>query len=120
MVCKALEAGYPDSPALPEATALFSKGYNSPATFREKLVNAGYKDLQISTYSFKPMVEAERFAEATAALVQIALGRLWTEEQRLALKEKKLQDVILNYLSANYDNGIWDGEMEGIIASGRK
>jgi hypothetical protein len=120
MAAKALSLKYPSSPALPDASKLFSRGYNDTTSFKSKLLEAGYKDIQISKYEFKVDIEADRFAEATSTLVNMIIGKYWTKEEIIEYGGKNIETAILEHLLQNYKDGKWDDEMEGIIAFGRK
>ncbi|KAK5168272.1 uncharacterized protein LTR77_006841 [Saxophila tyrrhenica] len=110
----------PDAPALPPNVTIFpAKGWTDTASIPEKLEKAGFKDVQVSEYSFTPTVEAEEFAEATAVLAKVVMRRLWRSED-FSKFEGKVQEVLLRYLRENYAGGKWDGEMVAIITIGRK
>jgi len=66
-----------------------------------------------------PMVEAGRFAKATAALVKGIAKRVWSDEdfERFG---GKIEYALLRYLEGNFENGVWDGEMTAIVALGTK
>lgn len=120
MALEAISQAYPSSPTLPDSNQLFSRGYNTIQSFKAKLEEAGYKDTKLDTYKFKVDIQAERFAEATSTLINMIIGKYWSQDDILNYGGKKIENAILDYLVKNYKEGKWDGEMEGIIALGRK
>jgi len=84
-----------------------------------KLEQAGFRDVKVSEYKFKPKVEAEPFAQATAFLVQSIAKRVWSEEV-YGKYGGQIETALVQYLKANYEGGIWDGDMTAIITLGSK
>lgn len=77
----ALAKYLPEAPKLPAPGGLFpTEGWNDPEAIPAKLEQAGFRDIKVSEYKFKPKVEAEPFAQATGFLVQSIAKRVWSEE----------------------------------------
>lgn len=116
----ALARFLPEAPKLPAPGGLFpTKGWNDPSAIPAKLENAGFRDVQVSEYKFKPRVEAEPFAEATGFLVQSIAKRVWSEEV-YAKYGGEIEGAMVRYLKEMFEGGVWDGDMTAIITLGRK
>ena len=116
----ALAQYLPEAPKLPAPGGLFpTKGWNDPEAIPVKLEQAGFRDVKVSEYKFKPKVEAEPFAQATAFLVQSIAKRVWSEEV-YGKYGGQIETALVQYLKANYEGGIWDGDMTAIITLGSK
>jgi ubiquinone/menaquinone biosynthesis C-methylase UbiE len=116
----ALAKYLPDAPKLPAPGGLFpTSGWNDTEAIPSKLEKAGFRDVKVSEYKFKPRVEAEPFAQATGFLVQSIAKRVWSEED-FGKFGGQVEAALVQYLKANYDGGIWDGDMTAIITLGTK
>lgn len=116
----ALAAFIPDAPALPSPQTVFpARGWSDTSAIPERLEKGGFKDVEISEYTFTPNVEAEEFAEATAVLVKVITNRLWSQEDDRTYGEQ-IEPALLQYLKENYPSGKWNGQMTAIISIGRK
>ena len=116
----ALAQHLPDAPKLPAPGGLFpTKGWNNPEAIPAKLEQAGFRDIKVSEYKFKPRVEAEPFAQATAFLVQSIARRVWSEEV-YGEYGGQIEAALVQYLKENYEGGIWDGDMAAIVTLGSK
>jgi ubiquinone/menaquinone biosynthesis C-methylase UbiE len=116
----ALAQHLPEAPKLPNPSGLFgASGWSDVDAIRAKLEKTGFGDVRVSEYRFVPMVEAGRFAKATAALVKGIAKRVWSDEdfERFG---GKIEYALLRYLEGNFENGVWDGEMTAIVALGTK
>jgi ubiquinone/menaquinone biosynthesis C-methylase UbiE len=116
----ALAAFIPDAPALPSPQTVFpARGWSDPDAIPARLEKGGFKDVNISEYSFTPDVPAEEFAEATAVLVQVITKRLWSEDDNKKYGDQ-IELALLRYLKENFPNGRWNGQMIALISIGRK
>jgi ubiquinone/menaquinone biosynthesis C-methylase UbiE len=116
----ALAQHLPEAPKLPNPSGLFgASGWSNVDAIRAKLEKTGFGDVRVSEYRFVPMVEAGRFAKATAALVKGIAKRVWSEGQFEGFGGK-IEGALLRYLQENFENGVWDGEMTAIVALGTK
>jgi len=116
----ALAQYLPEAPKLPAPGGLFpTKGWNDPEAIPAKLEQAGFGDVKVSEYKFKPKVEAEPFAQATGFLVQSIAKRVWPEDV-YGKFGGEIEAALEQYLKANYEGGIWDGDMTAIITLGSK
>ncbi|KAM0706945.1 hypothetical protein Q7P35_006276 [Cladosporium inversicolor] len=116
----ALAQYLPEAPKLPAPGGLFpTKGWNDPAAIPAKLEQAGFRNVKVSEYEFKPGVEAEPFAQATGFLVQNIAKRVWSEDV-YGKFGGQIEEALVKYLKANYEGGIWDGDMTAIITLGSK
>lgn len=116
----ALAQYLPEAPKLPAPGGLFpTKGWNDPEAIPAKLEQAGFRDVKVSEYKFKPRVEAEPFAQATSFLVQSIAKRVWSEDV-CGKYGGHIEAALVQYLKANYEGGVWDGEMTAIVTLGSK
>jgi ubiquinone/menaquinone biosynthesis C-methylase UbiE len=116
----ALATHLPEAPKLPAPGGLFpTKGWNDPEAIPAKLEQAGFRDVKVSEYKFKPKVEAEPFAQATGFLVQSIAKRVWSEDV-YGKFGGQIEGALLQYLKAKYEGGVWDGDMTAIITLGSK
>lgn len=116
----ALAKYLPEAPKLPAPGGLFpTKGWNDPEAIPAKLEQAGFRDVKVSEYKFKPKVEAEPFAQATGFLVQSIAKRVWPEDV-YGKFGGQIEGALVQYLKANYEGGVWDGDMTAIITLGSK
>lgn len=116
----ALAQYLPEAPKLPAPGGLFpTKGWNDPEAIPAKLEQAGFRDVKVSEYKFKPQVEAEPFAQATGFLVQSIAKRVWSEDI-YGKFGGEIEAALVQYLKANYEGGVWDGDMTAIITLGSK
>jgi ubiquinone/menaquinone biosynthesis C-methylase UbiE len=116
----ALAQYLPEAPKLPAPGGLFpTKGWNNPEAIPAKLEQAGFRDVKVSEYKFKPQVEAEPFAQATGFLVQSIAKRVWSEDI-YGKFGGEIEAALVQYLKANYEGGVWDGDMTAIITLGSK
>ena len=116
----ALATYLPDAPKLPAPGGMFpTSGWNNPEEVPTKLEQAGYRDVKVLEYKFKPRVEAEPFAQATGFLVQSIAKRVWSKDD-FGEYGSQVEAALVQYLRANYDGGIWDGDMTAIITLGTK
>jgi ubiquinone/menaquinone biosynthesis C-methylase UbiE len=116
----ALATYLPEAPKLPAPGGLFpTKGWNDPEAIPAKLEQAGFRDVKVSEYKFKPRVEAEPFAQATGFLVQSIAKRVWSEDV-YGKFGGQIEAALVQYLKASYEGGIWDGDMTAIITLGSK
>jgi ubiquinone/menaquinone biosynthesis C-methylase UbiE len=116
----ALATYLPDAPKLPAPGGLFpTKGWNDPEAIPAKLEQAGFRDVKVSEYKFKPRVEAEPFAQATGFLVQSIAKRVWSEDV-YGKFGGQIEAALVQYSKANYEGGIWDGDMTAIVTLGSK
>lgn len=116
----ALAQYLPEAPKLPAPGGLFpTKGWNDPEAIPAKLEQAGFRDVKVSEYKFKPKVEAEPFAQATGFLVQSIAKRVWSEDI-YGKFGGEIEAALVQYLKANYEGGVWDGDMTAIITLGSK
>lgn len=116
----ALAQFLPEAPKLPAPGGLFpTKGWNDPSAIPAKLEKAGFRDVKVSEYKFKPRVEAEPFAEATGFLVQSIAKRVWSEDV-YARYGGQIELAMVRYLKETYSDGVWDGDMTAIITLGNK
>jgi ubiquinone/menaquinone biosynthesis C-methylase UbiE len=116
----ALAQYLPEAPKLPAPGGLFpTKGWNDPDAIPAKLKQAGFRDVRVSEYKFKPKVEAEPFAQATSFLVQSIAKRVWPEDV-YGKFGGQIEAALVHYLKASYEGGIWDGDMTAIITLGSK
>ncbi|GAB7330001.1 hypothetical protein MBLNU13_g01695t1 [Cladosporium sp. NU13] len=116
----ALARYLPEAPKLPAPGGLFpTKGWNDPEAIPAKLEQAGFRDVKVSEYKFKPRVEAEPFAQATGFLVQSIAKRVWSEDV-YGKFGGEIEGALVQYLKANYEGGVWDGDMTAIITLGSK
>lgn len=110
----------PDGPELPHPGAVFpGRGWSDASAIPEKLTKAGFKEIDVSEYSFTPDVEAAEFAEAMAVLVKVITGRLWSEEDNEKFGPQ-IEPALLKYLETNFEGGKWDGKMLALISIGKK
>lgn len=116
----ALAQYLPEAPKLPAPGGLFpTKGWNDPEAIPAKLEQAGFRDVKVSEYKFKPKVEAKPFAQATGFLVRSIAKRVWSEDV-YGKFGADIEAALVQYLKANYEGGIWDGDMTAIITLGSK
>jgi ubiquinone/menaquinone biosynthesis C-methylase UbiE len=116
----ALAKYLPDAPKLPAPGGLFpTSGWNDPRAIPAKLEQADFRDVKVSEFKFKPRVEAEPFAQATGFLVRSIARRVWSEDD-FAKYGGQVEGALVQYLQANYEGGVWDGEMTAIITLGTK
>lgn len=116
----ALAQYLPDAPKLPAPGGLFpTSGWNDPKAIPAKLEKASFREVKVSEYKFKPKVEAEPFAQATGFLVQSIARRVWSEDD-FARHGGQVEAALVQYLKANFEGGIWDGDMTAIITLGTK
>jgi ubiquinone/menaquinone biosynthesis C-methylase UbiE len=116
----ALATYLPEAPKLPAPGGLFpTKGWNDPEAIPSKLEQAGFRDVKVSEYKFKPKVEAEPFAQATGFLVQSIAKRVWSEDI-YGKFGGQIEGALVQYLKAKYEGGVWDGDMTAIITLGSK
>ena len=116
----ALATYLPEAPKLPAPGGLFpTKGWNDPEAIPSKLEQAGFRDVKVSEYKFKPKVEAEPFAQAMGFLVQSIAKRVWSEDI-YGRFGGEIEAALVQYLKANYEGGVWDGDMTAIITLGSK
>ena len=98
----ALAQYLPEAPKLPAPGGLFpTKGWNDPEAIPAKLEQAGFRDVKVSEYKFKPKVEAEPFAQATGFLVQSIAKRVWSEDI-YGKFGGEIEAALVQYLKANY------------------
>jgi ubiquinone/menaquinone biosynthesis C-methylase UbiE len=116
----ALAQYLPEAPKLPAPGGLFpAKGWNDSEAIPAKLEQAGFRDVKVSEYKFKPRVEAEPFAQATGFLVQSIAKRVWPEDVYGEFGGE-IEAALVQYLKANYEGGVWDGDMTAIITLASK
>lgn len=116
----ALKIALPNAPPLPPTVAIFpAPGWTETSSIPPKLEEAGFKDVEVSEFAFAPRVPAKEFAESTAVLVKVVMKRLWSEGDFRKFEER-VEGAILNYLTENWEDGVWDGEMVAIVTTGRK
>jgi ubiquinone/menaquinone biosynthesis C-methylase UbiE len=116
----ALAKYLPEAPKLPAPGGLFpTKGWNDPTAIPAKLQQAGFRDVRVSEYKFKPRVEAEPFAQATGFLVRSIAKRVWSEDV-YGKFGGQIERALVQYLKAKYEGGVWDGDMTAIITLGSK
>ena len=114
----ALAQYLPEAPKLPAPGGLFpTKGWNDPEAIPAKLEQAGFRHVKVSEYKFKPRVEAEPFAQATGFLVRSIAKRVWSEEV-YGKFGCQIEAALVQYLKANYEGGVWDGDITAIITLG--
>jgi ubiquinone/menaquinone biosynthesis C-methylase UbiE len=116
----ALAQYLPEAPKVPAPGGLFpTKGWNDPEAIPAKLEQAGFRDVKVSEYKFKPKVEAEPFAQATGFLVQSIAKRVWSEDV-YGKFGGQIEGALVQYLKAKYEGGVWGGDMTAIITLGTK
>ena len=116
----ALAQYLPEAPKLPAPGGLFpAKGWNDSEAIPAKLKQAGFRDVKVSEYKFKPRVEAEPFAQATGFLVRSIAKRVWPEDVYGEFGGE-IEAALVQYLKANYEGGVWDGDMTAIITLASK
>jgi ubiquinone/menaquinone biosynthesis C-methylase UbiE len=116
----ALARFLPDAPKLPTPGGQFPPfGWTDPDAISAKLEKAGFRDIRVSEFTFKPKVEAEPFGKATGFLVQGIAKRAWSEGDFEKYGEH-IEAALVRYLKEKFQDGIWDGEMTAIIALGTK
>lgn len=104
--------------SLPNPLDLFPSKWNDPDVVHEKLVKAGYAEIQAVEYSFQPRVEIERFAKAATVLINTVAKRVWCEED-FARYSPVIESIILKKWRDMYGE-IWNGKMTALITIGRK
>ena len=116
----ALAAFIPEAPALPSPNTVFpARGWSDPNAIPEKLEKGGFKDVNVSEYTFTPDVGPQEFSEAMAVLVQVITKRLWSEEENKKYGDQ-IEPALFRFLNENFPNGRWNEQMVAIISIGRK
>jgi ubiquinone/menaquinone biosynthesis C-methylase UbiE len=116
----ALARYLPDAPKLPAPGGQFPPfGWTDPDAISVKLEKAGFRDVRVSEFKFKPNVQAEPFGKATGFLVQGLAKRVWSEGN-FEKYGGQIEEALVRYLKENFQDGIWDGEMTSIITLGTK
>jgi ubiquinone/menaquinone biosynthesis C-methylase UbiE len=116
----ALAQYLPDAPKLPAPGGLFpGSGWSDHEAIHAKLEKAGFREVKVNEFKFKPRVEAEPFAKATGFLVQMIARRAWSEEV-FAEYGGQIEGALVRYLKENFEDGIWDGDMTAIITLGTR
>ena len=116
----ALSSFIPEAPKLPDPSTVFpARGWSAPSVILPKLEKAGFRDIQISEYSFAPEVEAEEFSEAAGLLVKIITKKLWSEKANEKYGNQ-IEPAVRSYLLENFPKGKWDGKMTAIVSIGKR
>jgi ubiquinone/menaquinone biosynthesis C-methylase UbiE len=116
----ALAQFLPNAPKLPTPGGQFPPfGWTDPDAISAKLEKAGFRDVRVSEFKFKPNVEAEPFGKATGFLVQGVAKRAWSKGD-FESYGGQIEAALVRYLKEKFQDGIWDGEMTAIIALGTK
>jgi ubiquinone/menaquinone biosynthesis C-methylase UbiE len=116
----ALAQYLPDAPELPAPGGQFPPfGWTDPDAISTKLEKAGFRDVRVSEFTFKPKVEAEPFGKATGFLVQGIAKRAWSEGD-FEKYGSQIEGTLVRYLKEKFHDGVWDGDMTAIITLGKK
>ena len=103
---------------LPSPESLFPAKWNDADVVREKMVRAGFSDVEVTEYVFRPEVSVEEFAEATAVLVKTIARRVWPEEDFVRYGPG-IEGRIVDCIKDKYEK-TWNGVMTALITIGRK
>lgn len=116
----ALTQYLPEAPKLPAPGGKFPPfGWTDAEAIAAKLEKAGFRDVRVSEFTFKPRVETESFAKATGFLVQSIARRAWSEDV-FSTYGGHIEAAIERYLKESFKDGTWDGDMTAIITLGTK
>jgi len=116
----ALSAFLPEAPALPAPGGLFpAHGWSDPTAIPGKTQAIGFRDAQVSEFSFTPDIEPDELAEAAGALVKVVAKRVWSQEDNEKFADR-IEPSMLNYAMENFPAGRWDGHMTAIITLVKK